>query len=78
MQDPEYRRKIEEESSSIDVELKPGAQKSVLLFLVGALAVVVMGAFPSLRPQFESGPMGMAHTIEIIMLSVACPDGSAL
>ena len=71
MQDPEYRRKIEEETTSIDVELKPGAQKSVLLFLFGALAVVAMGAFPSLRPQFNGSPMGMAHTIEIIMLSVA-------
>lgn len=71
MQDPEYRRKIEEETVSLDVELKPGAKKSVLLFLLGALAVVVMGAFPSLRPQFSGSPMGMAHTIEIIMLSVA-------
>ena len=71
MQDPEYRRKIEEETAAVDVELKPGAKKSVLLFLLGALAVVVMGAVPSLRPQFDGGPMGMAHTIEIIMLSVA-------
>lgn len=71
MQDPEYRRKIEEETTSVEVELKPGAQKSVLLFLLGALAVVSMGAFPSLRPQFDGSPMGMAHTIEIIMLSVA-------
>ncbi|MGI9276948.1 MAG: anaerobic C4-dicarboxylate transporter family protein [Endozoicomonas sp.] len=70
MQDPEFRAKMEEESSeALVTELKPGAKKSVAIFLLAAVSVVVMGAFPGLRPTFESGAtMGMAHTIEIIML----------
>lgn len=70
MQDPAFRAKMEEESTgSLGKELKPGAAKSVAVFLCAALAVVMMGAFPGLRPTFESGAtLGMAHTIEIIML----------
>ncbi|AMO56042.1 C4-dicarboxylate ABC transporter [Endozoicomonas montiporae] len=69
MQDPAFRAKMEEESGDLVKELKPGAKKSVAIFLLAAVSVVVMGAFPSLRPVFESGArMGMAHTIEIIML----------
>ncbi|MET4694898.1 anaerobic C4-dicarboxylate transporter [Endozoicomonas lisbonensis] len=69
MQDPAFRAKMEEESGELVTELKPGAKKSVGIFLLAAVTVVVMGAFPSLRPVFESGArMGMAHTIEIVML----------
>lgn len=70
MQDPEFRKKMEEESAgSLVTELKPGAKNSVAIFLLAAVSVVLMGAFPGLRPTFESGAtMGMAHTIEIIML----------
>ena len=69
MQDPEFRAKMEENSEALVKELKPGAKKSVAIFLLAAVSVVVMGAFPGLRPTFESGAtMGMAHTIEIIML----------
>lgn len=71
MQNPEFRKKMEQSSEQVITELKPGAKKSVYLFLLGALAVVIMGAFPALRPQFDGVAMGMAHTIEIIMLSVA-------
>ena len=69
MQDPAFRAKMEEESGDLVKELKPGAKKSVGIFLLAAVAVVIMGAFPSLRPVFESGArLGMAHTIEIVML----------
>ena len=69
MQDPVFRAKMEEESGELVKELKPGAKKSVAIFLLAAVTVVAMGAFPSLRPLFESGArLGMAHTIEIIML----------
>ena len=69
MQDPAFRAQMGEESSELVKELKSGAKKSVAIFLLAAVAVVVMGAFPSLRPVFESGArMGMAHAIEIVML----------
>ncbi|MFK0569467.1 anaerobic C4-dicarboxylate transporter family protein [Endozoicomonas sp.] len=71
MEDPEFRRKMEETSTVSIAELKPGAKISVLLFLLGAVMVVIMGAFPALRPQFNGSAMPMAHTIEIIMLSVS-------
>ncbi len=71
MEDPEFRRKMEETTTVSIAELKPGAKVSVLLFLLGAIMVVLMGAIPSLRPQFNGSAMSMAHTIEIIMLAVS-------
>ena len=69
MEDPAVCAKMEETSGSLVTELKPGARKSVAIFLLAAVSVVVMGAFPVLRPNFDGSAMGMAHTIEIIMLS---------
>ncbi|KKA44937.1 MULTISPECIES: anaerobic C4-dicarboxylate transporter family protein [unclassified Salinivibrio] len=85
LQDPDFRREMEADLAVEDIEVTPAAKKSVGLFLFGALAVVVMGAFPTLRPAFDGEPMGMAHTIEIVMLSVGAliiltckPDGNAI
>ncbi|MGI9279305.1 MAG: anaerobic C4-dicarboxylate transporter family protein [Endozoicomonas sp.] len=69
LEDPEYREKLEPSFNTVARNIKPGARLSVVLFLLAALSVVVLGAFPSLRPAFDQGPMGMAHTIEIIMLT---------
>ncbi|EOU2464060.1 anaerobic C4-dicarboxylate transporter family protein [Vibrio navarrensis] len=85
LQDPEFRAEMEQEVSVADIEITPQAKKSVALFLFGAIIVVMMGALPSLRPQFNGSPMGMAHTIEIVMLSIAAliillckPNGNAI
>ncbi|WP_019613665.1 anaerobic C4-dicarboxylate transporter family protein [Psychromonas ossibalaenae] len=85
LQDPEFRREMEMDVDHKEITIKAGAGKAVGLFLFGAFAVVIMGAFPSLRPQFDGVAMGMAHTIEIVMLSVAAviilvckPDGNAV
>ncbi|ARV27977.1 transporter, anaerobic C4-dicarboxylate uptake family protein [Vibrio anguillarum] len=85
LQDPEFRAEMEQEVSIADIQITPQAKKSVGLFLFGAIVVVVMGALPSLRPQFNGSAMGMAHTIEIVMLSIAAliillckPDGNAI
>lgn len=85
MQDPAFRKEMEQEVKVEDIEIKPGAKKAVGLFLFGAIVVVVMGAFPSLRPNFNGSPMGMAHTIEIVMLAMAAliillckPDGNEI
>lgn len=70
LQDPEY---VKENHTNVNVEempLKPTAKLSVGLFLFGALLVVLMGAFPSLRPVFDGKAMSMAHTIEIVMLTI--------
>lgn len=85
LQDPEFRAEMEQEVKVEDIEITPQAKKSVSLFLFGAIIVVFMGAIPSLRPHFDGSPMGMAHTIEIVMLSIAAliiltckPDGNAI
>lgn len=92
--DPEYQRRLKDPkyadifnatSSTQEVEVSKNAKISVSLFLFGALLVVLMGAMPSLRPVFDGKPMGMAHTIEIIMLSIGAliilfckPDGTEI
>ena len=70
LKDPKYADTFNSTSSSTEIEVSKTAKVSVSLFLFGALLVVLMGAMPSLRPVFDGKPMGMAHTIEIIMLSI--------
>lgn len=76
--DPIYQRRLQSETYAKlnekevgipEVEVGKTAKISVGIFLVAARLVVLMGAVPSLRPVFDGKPMGMAHTIEIVMLS---------
>ncbi|EFX92815.1 transporter, anaerobic C4-dicarboxylate uptake (Dcu) family [Actinobacillus ureae ATCC 25976] len=85
LQDPDYVKENHTSVVPADIQIKSTAKTSVVLFLFGALLVVLMGAVPSLRPVFDSKPMGMAHTIEIVMLSVGAliilfckPDGDEI
>lgn len=51
------------------------AKLAVLLFLLSAIAIVFLGSFPDLRPSWivdgKQVRMGMAHAIEMVMLSVS-------
>ncbi|AFU20174.1 anaerobic C4-dicarboxylate transporter [Actinobacillus suis] len=85
LQDPDYVKENHTSVDPADIQIKSTAKTSVGLFLFGALLVVLMGAVPSLRPVFDGKPMGMAHTIEIVMLSVGAliilfckPDGDEI
>ncbi len=85
LKDPKYADTFNSTASSTEIEVSKTAKVSVSLFLFGALLVVLMGAVPSLRPVFDGKPMGMAHTIEIIMLSIGAliiftckPDGTEI
>lgn len=85
LQDPEYVKANHTDTNPSDVVIKPTAKVSVGLFLFGALLVVLLGAVPSLRPVFDGKPMGMAHAIEIVMLTVGAliiffckPDGDEI
>ena len=85
LKDPEYVKLNAVEAVAEDAPLKPTAKTSVRIFLMAALLVVLMGAFKWLRPVFGGEHMGMAHTIEIVMLSAAAliilvckPDGNEI
>ena len=85
LKDPDYLKSLEITSDTEDGPLKPTAKTSVASFVGAALLVVLMGAVPSLRPVFDGEPMGMAHTIEIIMLAASAiiilvckPDGNEI
>ena len=85
LKDPEYVKLNAVEAVAEDAPLKPTAKTSVRIFLVAALLVVLMGAVKGLRPVFGGEHMGMAHTIEIVMLSAAAliilvckPDGNEI
>ena len=74
---PEYAEALAQTSGSDTDEtvvVSKNAKTSLIIFLTAALLVVVMGVAPSLRPAFADAagkmkPLGMAHTIEIVMLS---------
>ncbi|NBI12183.1 anaerobic C4-dicarboxylate transporter [[Haemophilus] felis] len=85
LQNPEYSQLLQAKTNFEEMEISSTAKTSVAIFLFGAFLVVIMGAIPSLRPAFDGKPMGMAHTIEIVMLSAAAlimlickPDGNVI
>lgn len=85
LKDPKYADTFNTATDTKELEISKTAKVSVSLFLFGALLVVLMGAIPSWRPVFDGKPMGMAHTIEIIMLSIGAliiltckPDGNEI
>jgi anaerobic C4-dicarboxylate transporter DcuA len=78
--DPEYRRRLGEglvDAPPAAAEAAPAtarAKLSVVIFLAGVVAVVLLGSFPGLRTWTDGGRtriLGMAHAIEMVMLSVA-------
>ncbi|MBS1110658.1 MAG: C4-dicarboxylate transporter, partial [Anaeromyxobacteraceae bacterium] len=79
-QDPEYQRRLAAgEVEAPATEARPPAtwkaKLSVVLFVVGALAIVFFGSVPALRPTFDAKglevQMEMADAIEMVMLSIA-------
>ncbi|WP_424405151.1 anaerobic C4-dicarboxylate transporter [Pasteurella sp. PK-2025] len=85
LKDPEYVKENHTQVNPEDMHITGMAKISVAIFLLAAFLVVLMGAMPSLRPTFEGKAMGMAHTIEIVMLSAGAlimlickPDGTAV
>ncbi|CAM4504951.1 MAG: anaerobic C4-dicarboxylate transporter [Paenibacillus macerans] len=80
-EDPEYLRRLAEgliakpEQNAEKQAVTKGAKASVVLFLLGVLAIVVMGLFTNLRPSWVQGGettlLSLPNTIEIIMLVCA-------
>jgi anaerobic C4-dicarboxylate transporter DcuA len=82
--DPEYQRRLNagelqppgaSKAQGEKKELPKGARLSAVMFLVGVALIVLAGLFPGLRPLVAKGdaaaPLGMADTIQIVMLSLA-------
>jgi len=79
-EDPEYQRRLAAglvDKPAATTEGAPAtwrAKLSVGIFLLGVIAVVLLGSFPELRTWTENGKqriLGMADAIEMVMLSVA-------
>ncbi|WP_354380552.1 anaerobic C4-dicarboxylate transporter family protein [Streptomyces sp. PvR034] len=77
-EDPEYLRRLAAgeieppaAATAAAPALRPRARWSAYLFMGGAVAVVISGLFPGLRPETAKGPLSMPATIEILMMAVA-------
>jgi len=59
----------------VRTEAPAGAKLAVAIFIASAIAVVVFGSFPALRPEWKTASgvtkLGMPLVIEIVMLSAA-------
>jgi anaerobic C4-dicarboxylate transporter DcuA len=64
MKDPAFAKSIEGESKGSEIVLKPGAIKSVIIFGLAVLGVVLIGSFPALLPEF-SGKTGFAPNFAV-------------
>jgi anaerobic C4-dicarboxylate transporter DcuA len=85
MKDPVFAKNLDlDENQSATVILKPGAIKSVVIFGIAVLSVVILGSFPSLLPEFSgkegfepgfavnaAGQLQMPSMIMMIMLAAA-------
>ena len=84
MKDPAFAANIENSTSGADITLKPGAIKSVIIFGLAVLCVILLGSFPELLPEFggkegfvpgfavnEAGQVQMPSMIMMIMLAAA-------
>jgi anaerobic C4-dicarboxylate transporter DcuA len=84
MKDPAFAKNLDSDQPASEVKFKPGAVKSVIIFSVAVLAVVILGSFPSLLPEFSekagfvpgfavnaSGQVQMPSMIMMIMLAAA-------
>jgi len=56
MKDPAFVKNLEGTEGQATTALAPGAIKSVIIFAVAIVAVVLLGSFPDLLPQFSERP----------------------
>ena len=84
MKDPDFAKNLDQGESQNSSVLKPGAVKSVVIFGLAVLSVVLVGSFPSLLPEFSekegfvpgfavnaSGHLQVPSMIMMIMLAAA-------
>ncbi len=84
LKDPVFAKNLDSEATNTKVELRKGAVKSVVIFGIAVLAVILLGSFPALLPTFDgvedfkptfavnaAGQVQMPSMIMIIMLAAA-------
>lgn len=84
MKDLNFAKNMDANEAQVEITLKAGAKKSVLVFALAVCSVVVLGSFPELLPNFAnhegfkenfavaaSGQVKMPSMIMIIMLASA-------
>ena len=85
MKDPVFAKNLDPSGNqTTDIVLKPGATKSVIIFGLAVIAVVLVGSFPSLLPEFSekkdfvpgfavnaAGQLQVPSMIMMIMLAAA-------
>ena len=84
MKDPAFAKNLDLDESQQSITLKPGATKSVAIFGLAVLAVVLLGSFPALLPEFSgkegftpgfavnaAGQLQMPSMIMMVMLAAA-------
>lgn len=83
MKDPTFAKNLDADGQG-EIEMKPGAVKSLVIFGLAVLSIVVLGSFPSLLPEFsqksgfvsnfavnDSGQVQMAAMIMMVMLAAS-------
>jgi anaerobic C4-dicarboxylate transporter DcuA len=83
MKDPAFAKNLENENKESAV-MKPGAVKSLVIFGLAVLSIVLLGSFPGLLPDFsgisgfkanfavnDSGQVQMPSMIMMVMLAAA-------
>jgi anaerobic C4-dicarboxylate transporter DcuA len=83
MKDPAFAKNLESENKEA-VAMKPGAVKSLIIFGLAVLSIVILGSFPGLLPNFSqvsgftsnfavnaSGQVQMPAMIMMVMLAAA-------
>ncbi len=85
MKDPAFAKNLDQgENQNTSTALNPGATKSVVIFALAVLGVVLVGSFPSLLPEFSgkegfmpgfavnaAGQLQVPSMIMMIMLAAA-------
>lgn len=82
MKDPEFAESMNSDSGGKEIQLKPGAKTSVLIFAFAILLIVIAGAFPSMVPSFEPGVKSLAVSADgsltmVTIISVVTLTASA-
>ncbi len=81
MKDPAFAKNLDSETQGT-ISIKPGAVKSLIIFGIAVLSIVLLGAFPGLLPNFsgaegfkpnfavnDSGQVQMPAMIMMVMLA---------